>query len=412
MSEEQKIENVAEYLKEVSKIKEKWSDSVLAFRGQKNEGWPLVSSAERRLKASSRDEDRVPKWLFIDYHRDLLNKCKLKNYHQREGKPLDELELLADLQHHGAATCLLDFTRNALVALWVACEKSDANGKCERSSVDGKVFVVDTDDQTAFLEITSKDIENRSISDILEFKTRETGKDRAEEPSAPFRNKPNLWYWTPAHLNERIPAQHSLFLFSLPSSMELQLKPEEIVIESASKEQIRRELKELHDIHEESLFPDFVGFAYTQRHDALYDTPSAKEYRSRGTKAAQRGQYKEAIEDFTKAIELDSNYPGTYYFRGLAYGCQGKHKQAIEDFTKAIELDSNYPDAHYFRGIAYLHLKEWEKAKEDLTAARDMGWGLTEDSECIVSLEQAIGVTLPEEIAEMLTLRVWRRQRR
>ena len=408
MGEERKIKTIAEYLEATSAIKNQWPNSALAFRGQENENWPLASSAERRLHASSADEDKVTTRLFIEYHQNLLARCKLKNYHQREGKPLDELELLADLQHHGAATCLIDFTRNALIALWFACEKSDA---------DGKVFIVNTADGTAFLEITPADIENRSISDILEFKTRKPGKDQAEEPStrepsAPFRNKPNLWYWTPAHLNERIPVQHSLFLFGLPSSMKLQLKPEEIVIESASKEQIRRELKELHDIHEESLFPDFVGFAYTQRHDAPYDTPSAEEYRRCGTKAAQRGQYKEAIEDFTKATELDSNYPGTYYFRGLAYGCQGKHKQAIEDFTKAIELDSNYPDAHYFRGIAYLHLKEWEKAKEDLTAARNMGWDLTEDSEGIVSLEQAIGVTLPEEIAAMLTRRVWRRQRR
>lgn len=257
------------------------------------------------------------------------------------------------------------------------------------------------------------DIENRSISDILELKTRETDKDQAEEhsarePSASFWNKPNLWYWTPAHLNERIPVQHSLFLFGLPASMKLQLKLEEIIIESASKEQIRRELKELHDIHEESLFPDFVGLAYTQRHDAPYDTPSAEEYISHGIKAAQRGQYPEAIEDFSKAIELRQDYPGAYYFRGLTYGRQGEHKRAMEDLTKAIELDSNYPDAHYFCGIAYLHLKEWEKAKEFLTAARNMGMDLTEDSEGIAGLEQAIGVPLPKDIEAMLTRRVWR----
>jgi hypothetical protein len=34
---------------------------------------------------------------------------------------LCELELLARLQHHGAATRLLDCSRNAFVALWFAC---------------------------------------------------------------------------------------------------------------------------------------------------------------------------------------------------------------------------------------------------------------------------------------------------
>jgi hypothetical protein len=37
------------------------------------------------------------------------------------GSGLGELELLARLRHHGAATRLLDCSRNAFVALWFAC---------------------------------------------------------------------------------------------------------------------------------------------------------------------------------------------------------------------------------------------------------------------------------------------------
>ena len=36
---------------------------------------------------------------------------------------LCDLELLADLQHHGVATCLIDFTQTPLTALWFACWK-------------------------------------------------------------------------------------------------------------------------------------------------------------------------------------------------------------------------------------------------------------------------------------------------
>ena len=436
MSEERKIKTIAEYLKEVSKIKDQWPNSVLAFRGQENEEWPLASSAERRLHASSADQDKVTTGLFIEYHHNLLTRCKLKNYHQREGKPLDELELLADLQHHGAATCLIDFTRNALIALWFACEKSDA---------EGKVFVVNTADETAFLEITPADIENRSISDILEFKTRETGKDQADEAptreaSSPSINEPNFWYWSPAHLNERITAQHSLFLFGPSSSIELQLKPEELVIESSSKEQIRQELKELHDIHEESLFPDFIGFAYTQRHNAPYDTIDAEEYSRRGGEAQQRGQYSEAVEYSTKAIELRPDYldayalrglayrnlgkydeavqdctkalelrqePWVYALRGLAYRNLGKYDEAVQDCTKALELRPDYREIYYLRGFTWLRLKEWGKAKSDLTAAKSMGLDISasfrRDNNSVAAFEQKIGVKLPEDIAAMLT---------
>lgn len=436
MNENRQVKDVVEYLQVVSKIKTEWPNSALVFRGQKNEEWPLASSAERRLKTSLLSQNIIPDRLFIEYHEDLLKKCKLKNYDQREQKQLDDLELLADLQHHGAATCLIDFTRNALVALWFACQKSD--------DADGKVFVVNTTDEKTFLEITHTDIENKSISDILEFKTRETDKDQTvERPTletfATLPDKPSFWYWKPAHLNERITAQHSLFLFGLPSSEKLRSK--EIIIASASKEQIRKELEALHDICEKSLFPDFVGFAYIQRADAPYPIPDAEEYILRGAESDQRGQYSEAIVNFTKAIELKPDYAQFYYFRGLTYSGQGEHDQAIQDFTKAIELnpklaeaycfrgfvyegqdehdlaiqdstkaielESDYAKAYAIRGLAWLHLKKWQEAKSDLTTAKDMGLDIVDsfqiDSKRIADFEQKTKIKLPEDIAAMLT---------
>ncbi len=300
----------------------------------------------------------------LDYNEDLIEKCRRKNYDKREQKQLDDLELLADLQHNGAATCLTDFTRNALVALWFACQKSD--------DADGKVFVINIADQRTFWEITHKDIEDKSISDILKFKTRESDNDQEAGYPIPGISvaSPKFWYWKPAHLNERIPAQHSLFLFGLPSSGEL--GAEEILIESASKEQIKKELEALHDICEESLFPDFVGFAYTQRSGAPYLTPDPEEYLRRGIEAGQRGQYSESIQDLTKAIELDPDYADTYLFRGLAYDSQGKHDRAIQDLTKAIELDPDYADAYYLRGLAYSGQEKYDCAIQDLTKAIEL----------------------------------------
>ena len=368
MSENRRVKDIAEYLKAVSEIKADWPNSTLVFRGHENESWPLASSAERRLKASLSSQSRIPDRLFTEYHEDLLKKCKLKNYDQREQKQLDDLELLADLQHHGAATCLIDFTRNALVALWFACQKSD--------DADGKVFVVNTADEKTFLEITPTDIkEAESISNILELKTRETDNDQAAgrptpETLAASPNQPTFWYWTPAHLNERITAQHSLFLFGLPSSEKL--ISEEIIIESASKEQIRKDLEELHDICEESLFPDFVGFAYIQRPDAPYLTPDAEEYFRSGLKAQQRGQYSEAIQDFTKAIELKPDYATAYATRGTVYGNQGEYDRTIQDLTKAIELKPDYTGAYLIRGTAYFYQGEHDRTIQDLTKAIEL----------------------------------------
>ena len=363
MNENRQVKDVAEYLKEVSKIKAKWPNSALVFRGQENEEWPLESSAERRLKASLPSQEGITE-PFLEYNENLLKKCRLKNYHKREQKQLYDLELLADLQHHGAATCLIDFTRNTLIALWFACKKSDANGK---------VFVVNIADQRTFLAITHTHIkEAKSISDILQFKTRNTDQNQSARRPAPEISvaSPTFWYWKPAHLNERITAQHSLFLFGLPVSEKL--NSEEIIVELASKRQILRELEELHDICEESLFPDFVGFAHTQRSDALYPILDAEEYLRRGIKAEQRGQDAEAIQDLTKAIELNPELAEAHYIRGLAFSNQDEYEHAIQDYTKAIELNPEFAEAWYFRGSAYSIQGEYEHAIEDLTKAIEL----------------------------------------
>ena len=423
MSKNRRVKDIAEYLKAVSEIKTKWPNSTLVFRGVRDKNWLLVSSAEFRLKGSRSIQDRVSDWLFLKYNEDLVEKCKMKNYNQRERRQLYDLELLADLQHQGAATCLTDFTRNALVALWFACQKSDAAGK---------VFVVNIADGEIFREIMHTDIKKRSIREILEFKTRKT---KSEIPV----EYPKFWHWRPAHLNERIPAQHSLFLFGLPSSGEM--SSEEIIIESASKEQIQKELEALYDICAESLFPDFVGFASIQRANDPYSTPDIEEYIRRGGEALQRGQYSDSVEYMTKVIEISPTSAEAHYARGVSYCLKGKVDLAIKDFNEAIKLKPKFADAylvrgsiylrkgkvdlaikdfneaiklkpkfaeaHYALGFARLVLKEWNEAKSNLTIAKDAGLDIVATfrryNGSVSDFERIFEVKLPEAIAAMLT---------
>lgn len=74
----------------------------------------------------------------------------------------------------------------------------------------------------------------------------------------------------------------------------------------------------------------------------------------------------------------------TYYNRGLAHAKNGELKLAIEDYTKAIELNPDYADAYYSRGGAWLRLGERKKAKSDLAIARDMG------SDAIAALDKIL----------------------
>ena len=59
-----------------------------------------------------------------------------------------------------------------------------------------------------------------------------------------------------------------------------------------------------------------------------------------GIEAAFRKDFEAAINHFTRAIELDSNYAAAYFHRGLAYFNQQKFLEVIADYTTAIEMDA------------------------------------------------------------------------
>ena len=75
----------------------------------------------------------------------------------------------------------------------------------------------------------------------------------------------------------------------------------------------------------------------------------------------------EAIYDYTTSLELNPNSI-TYIFRGLARQ-ENTQEGAIEDFTKAIDIDPNNAAAFHSRGISKEKIKDYEGAMADLEKA-------------------------------------------
>ena len=46
----------------------------------------------------------------------MIEDARLQGLDEKDGRELEDLEIFAELQHHGAATCLIDFTYSAQVA--------------------------------------------------------------------------------------------------------------------------------------------------------------------------------------------------------------------------------------------------------------------------------------------------------
>jgi len=96
-----------------------------AFRGERDERWPLYSSLSRYLRnfdisalAWSRQEARILR----------IFKRKAHQFLAQPPDPDDDFQWLALMQHHGAPTRLIDFTWSPYVAAFFALERSLADG--------------------------------------------------------------------------------------------------------------------------------------------------------------------------------------------------------------------------------------------------------------------------------------------
>ena len=77
------------------------------------------------------------------------------------------------------------------------------------------------------------------------------------------------------------------------------------------------------------------------------------------------GEFETAIEQYSKAIELDPTQDGLYSERGTTYSQLGEYELALKDFDQAIALYPNYEKAYGNRAEVYLILERYEEALAD-----------------------------------------------
>jgi len=83
-------------------------------------------------------------------------------------------------------------------------------------------------------------------------------------------------------------------------------------------------------------------------------------------------QYTEAINDYTKVIEINPKCSWAYIYRGFSYKELSLHAKAIDDFTKAMELDSCWTSTSYvYRGFEYSQMGKYSQALCDYNKGID-----------------------------------------
>jgi tetratricopeptide (TPR) repeat protein len=88
----------------------------------------------------------------------------------------------------------------------------------------------------------------------------------------------------------------------------------------------------------------------------------AKEYQ-------KNKQFELAINEFTKAIQVENNNLEAYYWRGFCFYQISEMRKAVEDFNISINLKPDYGKAYYWRALAYLKMGEKDQALSNLNQA-------------------------------------------
>ena len=118
-----------------------FTDGTYVFRGVPNDEYEIQASAYRRVPETDQNAADKGFQTFVEINESLIREARLRGYDQDDGRPFNDLEILANFQHFKAATCLIDFTYSAQVALWFACGQDSKT----TDSTNGKVFAVRQD---------------------------------------------------------------------------------------------------------------------------------------------------------------------------------------------------------------------------------------------------------------------------
>ncbi|MBA3028450.1 MAG: tetratricopeptide repeat protein [Desulfobacteraceae bacterium] len=116
-------------------------------------------------------------------------------------------------------------------------------------------------------------------------------------------------------------------------------------------------------------------------------------YANRANIYFSRGQYDQAIDDYTEVLKLRPNELSTYLSRGNVWLAKGQTDKAIEDFSKAIDANPKYASAYVCRGKLWCKNGEIDKAHNDFSKATELD---NNSPETLIPMARFLS-TCPEE---------------
>jgi len=102
------------------------------------------------------------------------------------------------------------------------------------------------------------------------------------------------------------------------------------------------------------------------------DKEEAERLKTEGNNLMRTEKFQEALEMYTKAIDLDGSNPVFYCNRAAAHSKMNNHHLAIEDCQRAIDMDPSYSKAYGRMGLAHSSLNKHKEAVENFKKALEL----------------------------------------
>jgi len=99
---------------------------------------------------------------------------------------------------------------------------------------------------------------------------------------------------------------------------------------------------------------------------------TADQFYERGLEDILRHNYGNAIEAFTRAVELQPDHVNAIYKRGYSYYYNDLFANALVDLNRVVRLDPTYTEAYVTRGDVYYYLFEYDNSLNSYRAALNL----------------------------------------
>ena len=300
------------------------------FRGE-NKKYPNISSSLYRFHEDILKNDQFRSQIMSIMQKDIIDDVRRRRLLEYKSTA----DILTELRHYEGKTTFVDFSCSVHIALFFACYGQNGS--------DGRLILYHYEE----------------ISQNVEDDDFEKQKD--------FCFKPNK-------INKRIIFQKSVFVHAHQGTLTVDKKQIQIIpIKKENKPKILDYLKKHHDIHENTIYDDLIGFIANENNFGTAITEFIEGYskQSKGAHKQAIGHheeaidfYKKAIKHYEEAIKIKPNYYEAYNNKGVAYDKLGQPEKAIECYERALEIKPDEPEAYNNIGLAYNGLGKSEKAIE------------------------------------------------